>query len=527
MNLTRRAFLRSTAAVLAISASGTVAAQDRFDFKALMDFWPVGQITLMHIGPLMGQMMPHYQRAPEVRIGVGDAAGKVPYLTGEAFRIRYGIGGRTPMDYAHTHEHFVEHARAYGKMGGLDRVATVLNAIRAERPGALFLSHWNHFGYRQRLEHPSNRLNNHASLKADALGSCVYRRNRQGKDDNEQCVERFNRGGLNIEVVGGSGRVEGIQREVVAAQKRGVDLIVCLSWLDFDHCRALAQDVPELDIILSGSTPALPEPEVIGKTHVFASGRQGRFVTRIDVDVMENGRVELESKLIPTFSDLIPADPSVSALIKRERAPFLEDLLHVVGQADTLLFRRGSLGSTWDDLICAALMAEFEADIALVGGSRAGRDILPGQDITREDLYALFWPGTRWPFHVTIKGAIIKEILENEVTSAFDADLHRRGIADMVRAGGLGFALELEVKTGERVGDLRLLEANLPLEMDQKYRVAFWGVDIVLSQGDVAMWQDHERHFRRNGIPIWQVLENYIIKRARVGTERVTSVTLK
>ena len=30
-------------------------------------------------------------------------------------------------------------AQAYGKVGGLDRVATVLNAIRADRPDALLL----------------------------------------------------------------------------------------------------------------------------------------------------------------------------------------------------------------------------------------------------------------------------------------------------------------------------------------------------------------------------------------------------
>lgn len=137
--LSRRAFLGCSVAAGGLWAF-QARAQDRFDQAALLDFEPLGQITLMHMGPLLGELMPHYHRPPEMRIGVGDAAGKVPYLTGEAFRVRYGIGGRSPLDYAHTHENFVEHARAYGKMGGVDRVATVLNAIRAERPGALFLT---------------------------------------------------------------------------------------------------------------------------------------------------------------------------------------------------------------------------------------------------------------------------------------------------------------------------------------------------------------------------------------------------
>jgi len=116
-----------------------IAAQDRFDQDALLEFENLGSVTLMHIGDLLGQIVPQYHRPAEVNIGVAEGADKMPYLTGEAFRIRYGIGGGTPMDYAFTHENFTELAKVYGKIGGLDRVATVLNAIRSARSEALFL----------------------------------------------------------------------------------------------------------------------------------------------------------------------------------------------------------------------------------------------------------------------------------------------------------------------------------------------------------------------------------------------------
>jgi sulfur-oxidizing protein SoxB len=43
------------------------------------------------------------------------------------------------MDYALTYDDFTALAQTYGRMGGLDRVSTVVKAIRAERPDALLL----------------------------------------------------------------------------------------------------------------------------------------------------------------------------------------------------------------------------------------------------------------------------------------------------------------------------------------------------------------------------------------------------
>jgi sulfur-oxidizing protein SoxB len=44
-----------------------------------------------------------------------------------------------PSHYALTYDDFSALAQAYGKVGGLDRVATVIKAIRADRPDAILL----------------------------------------------------------------------------------------------------------------------------------------------------------------------------------------------------------------------------------------------------------------------------------------------------------------------------------------------------------------------------------------------------
>ena len=57
----------------------------------------------------------------------------------------------------------------------------------------------------------------------------------------------------------------------------------------------------------------------------------------------------------------------------------------MLGRTESLLYRRGNFNGTFDDLICQALLAERDAEIALSPGFRWGASLLPGQDITGDD----------------------------------------------------------------------------------------------------------------------------------------------
>jgi len=143
--ISRRHFVQAAMATTALyGASGfgnwsRLAAQQALSQDDLIGSSDFGNVSLIHITDIHAQTQPIYFREPEFNIGVGLAAGQPPHLVGDEFRAAYGIEKGSAMDYALTYDDFTSLARTYGRMGGLDRISTVVKAIRAERPDALLL----------------------------------------------------------------------------------------------------------------------------------------------------------------------------------------------------------------------------------------------------------------------------------------------------------------------------------------------------------------------------------------------------
>ncbi len=133
--ISRREFIQVAAATAAIAPDGwsRAFAQQRLTQADLLSFEALGNVTLVHLTDIHAQLMPVLFREPSINLGVGDARGQVPHVTGRDFLDLYKIPAGSAPAYALTSEDFSTLAKSYGRLGGLDRIATVLKAIRAER----------------------------------------------------------------------------------------------------------------------------------------------------------------------------------------------------------------------------------------------------------------------------------------------------------------------------------------------------------------------------------------------------------
>src|SRR5665811_952913 len=134
--ITRREILQvgTTAALMAGGGGFTRAmAQQRLSEAELLKFDAFGNVTLLHVADIHGQLMPVYFREPSINLGVGEARGQPPHLTGSDFLKRFGIPAKSAAVYALASEDFAALAKTYGRIGGLDRLATIIKRVRAER----------------------------------------------------------------------------------------------------------------------------------------------------------------------------------------------------------------------------------------------------------------------------------------------------------------------------------------------------------------------------------------------------------
>ncbi|EKS41783.1 thiosulfohydrolase SoxB [Afipia broomeae] len=559
--ISRREFLQASAAASALTIGGglgplgRVAAQQKLTQADILKFDPLGTVTILYVADNHAQLMPLYFREPSVNLGVGADKGLPPHLTDEAFRKYFNIAAGSADAYALTADDFVSLARNYGRMGGMDRVATLINAVRAERGedkvllldgGDTWQGSWTSLQTKAQ-----DMIDVMSALKVDAMvghWEFTYGAERvkeiadkapfaflaQNIRDNEwqepvfEPRKMFEKGGAKIAVIGQALprtavanprwmfpkwefgiREEDMQKQVDEARADGAQIVVLLSHNGFDVDRKLAGRVKGLDVILTAHThDAMPGLLRVGDTALVATGSHGKFVSRLDIEVKDRKVAGVRFKLMPVFTDAIKPDAAMSALVEKVRAPFAKDLAKVIGKTDSLLYRRGNFNGTFDDLICDAMLSERDAEIALSPGFRWGGTLIPDSPITWEDVTnatAITYPNC---YRNQMTGAQLKEILEDVADNIFHPDPYFQGGGDMVRIGGMGYSIDVSKPMGSRISDLTHLKSGKPIDAAKSYSVAGWAS---VNEGT-------------QGPPIWDVVSAHVSKRGTVKVEPNTAV---
>jgi len=272
-------------------------------------------------------------------------------------------------------------------------------------------------------------------------------------------------------------------QSLIRRVRDSVDLVVLLSHSGMAQDMVLAEQVPDIDLILSAHChhPAL-RPVRVGKTHIVQAGLNGMFLGQIEVDFGEQGP-QVSYQLLPIDADS-PADGEMEMLLRlsvRRTDPTMLKVLGTAGQhlgKDYLL--PNGLGNTITDLWRQAT----GADVCFTKATFVAPLLSTGSPITRWDLQMCLGP--HWPSTVlTLTGEQVRAALEHSVADQSYLFLPADRRAELVgmlesaaalpgcnflHQSGLHVTFDLSQPVGDRVREVRV--GDRPLRPEAEYRVA-------------------------------------------------------
>lgn len=398
-------------------------------------------------------------------------------------------------------------------MGGVARIKTLFDRIRAERPGAVLALdngdtfHGTHLAVSTKGEAlipPINALGfaamtahwefawgpRHVEALAAQLRHPLIAANCYRKNTGERpfpATLTVTVGGLTIGIIGIAATIidksmpphfsEGVRfnngidevrDEAESLRTQGVDLIVVLSHLGLPQDMELARRVPGIDVILSGHTHnRLTEPVCVNETLIIQSGCHGAFVGRLDLEVVEGSIVSHSHALIPV-DDSLAEDPEMASLVAAAVAQG-EGLSAIVGQTSIALHRNTCLTAPMDDVLLAAVAAAGGTEIAFSNGWRYGAPVPPGA-VTCNDLWNIV-PVDPPVSTVTLTGREILDMMEENLERTFSCDPFGQMGGYLKRFRGLTLFLKLENPKGQRI--VQAFAGSEALDRATAYSVSF------------------------------------------------------
>src|SRR3989454_908431 len=422
-------------------------------------FDPFGTVTLLPLTDAPATPRPVFYREPDTLIGVGDERGKPPFLTGAEFLGAYHLAADSAAAYAYTSLDFPALAARYGRMGGYAHLATLVKRVRAERPGRTLL------------------LDGGDTIQGSA--PALWTRG-------EDMVRVSNELGVDVltahwEFVYGIDRVRELFGDRARTGLFAGDFVAHnvreLGWNDRVFRPYTIRQVGGVSVGVIGQ--AFPYTPV---------SHPRRFVPDLTFGIREDGVQALVNELRDEKKvDLVVLLSHNGVAVDLKLAGRVQGLDVVLG------------GHTHDALpqpILDALLRRADAQIAFSPGFRWGITIVPGQEITLEDVYAhtaLTYPNT-WVREMT--GREIHQLMEDVADNLFHPDPYYRQGGDMVRLGGLTYAIDPAQALGRRISDIRI--GAQPLEPARRYKTAGWASVATEADGPPA-WDVGADHLRRLG----------------------------
>ena len=568
MSISRREFLQlmAIAGTAGLALPGCSTLSKRKFQRTPDDFYDVpkyGNVSLMHFTDCHAQLNPIWFREPNINIGVESMQGRPPHLVGKNLLKYFGVQEHSALAYAHTYLDYVEASKVYGKVGGFSHLATLIKQIRATRPNSLLLDGgdtWQgsatslytkgqdmvdaclqlgvdamtaHWEFTLGASRVSEIITDSLHGKMDFLAQNVIDNEWEEPVFKPYTIREMN--GVNVAIIGQAFpytpianprymvpdwsfgiRDDKLQAIIDLVYSKGAQVVVLLSHNGMDVDIKLASRVTGLHAILGGHThDAVPGPFPVKNpsgetTLVVNSGSNGKFLSVLDFDV-QNGKIKgHQFNILPIFSNLLKPDADMEKHIETVRKPYEKKLNEKLAVTDDLLYRRGNFNGTFDQLIMDAMLDVQDAEIAFSPGFRWGVSKLPGDDVTFEDLMtqtAITYPASTLNL---VEGKRIKEILEDVCDNLFNKDPYYQQGGDMVRVGGMEYAIDPLETIGNRISEMTL--NGKPIDANKKYKVAGWA-------------SIHEQP--EDAKPIWDVVAEYMRDQKTIKIKKLNEPAIK
>ena len=549
MNLTKREFLQvmSAASVAGLGLGKWQDADAATAANGMYDIPRFGNVSFLHMTDCHAQLKPIYFREPSINMGIGSMRGNLPHLVGEELLKMAKVRPGTPMSHALTYLDYEKAAKTYGKVGGFAHLSTLVKRMKGSRPGSLLLDGgdtwqgsgtclWTngqdmvdackllgvdvmtgHWEFTLGMERVKEIVEKDFAGKVDFVAQNVKTQDFGDQVFKPYVIREIN--GVPCAIIGQAFpytpianprymvsdwsfgiQDDNMQAMVNEARAKGAQVVVVISHNGMDVDLKMASRVTGIDAIFGGHThDGMPVPTIVknagGQTLVTNAGSNGKFLGVMDFEVKNKKVVDFRYHLLPVFSNMLPADKDMDALITKIRAPYEAKLNEVLAVSEGLLYRRGNFNGTGDQLLVDALMDVQGAEIAFSPGFRWGTTLLPGQAITREWLLDMTATTYSYATVTNMTGDTIKTVLEDVCDNLFNPDPYYQQGGDMVRVGGLSYSVDPTASMGKRINDMRL--NGKPIEASKTYKVAGWA--------PVA-----EEATKQNLPQVWELVEKWL-----------------
>ena len=320
---------------------------------------------------------------------------------------------------------------------------------------------------------------------------------------------------------------------LVNAYRDRVDMVIVLSHSGMAQDILLAEQIPEIDLILSGHChhPTL-RPICIGKTKIVQAGLNGMFMGQVDI-TSSDGKPVIESKLHSIDAES-PEDPVMERLLRLQGRRQDPEMLRTIGTAGENVgqgyLSSNGLGNTVTDIWRKAT----GADIAWTKATFITPLFAPGHALTAWDIQ-LCIRGFPLSKMLTLTGNQVRQALEHSVADQSYAFLptdrrdelvgHLESASalpgcNFLHQSGMQVHVDLTQPFGERVQEIRV--GDKPLQPEATYRVAmdafharggsaFTMLADAQSREDLSMGNPIEEHVRETGTLEGTLDERYSI----------------